>query len=149
MKKSYWFIVVIIAALVGGAIYTGRTQKIKDLVCSFTAERDAYRAHHKPTAGWYYSVEAISTEPTSGKTFIIGRNMQPKMSTARDGSVSISLEPNGKLEEVEVPNKTAGLKTSGIYFTVSNVNGIPTLIYFPSDREVVVHMLRTCENKTP
>ena len=140
MRKTFVYVIVI-GILIGAGILASNSEKVKSFVISLNAECDSYRNHHKSVDGWYYSVESISSEPTTGKTFIIGRNMQPKVSTSKDGVVSISLEPNDRLREIEVPKKTAGLKSVGAYFTVKTVDGTPTLIYFPSDREVITHML--------
>lgn len=133
----------IIATLVGGFVLLGRNEKLKSAVTSFNAERDSYRSHHRPQDGWYYSIESVSTEPVSKKVFIIGRNMQPTMSTSKDGAVTVSLQPNGQLREIEVPSKTAGLKSVGAYFTVKTVDGTPTLIYFPNEQEVIKHMIQS------
>lgn len=132
---------VVIAGIVGVIALVGRNEKLKSSINSFNAERDAYRSHHKPVEGWYYSVESVSTEPVSKKTFIIGRNMQPLLKKLEDGTVSISLEPNGRLYEVEVPVRTAGLKSVGAYFTVKTVDRKRTLIYFPNEQEVIKSMI--------
>lgn len=132
---------LVIAILVGGFTFVSRNEKLKSVAASFNAERDSYRSHHRPQDGWYYSVESISTEPISKKTFIIGRNMQPKFNTSKDG-VLVSLEPNGRLYEVEVPMKTAGIKSIKAFFTVKTVDGKPTLIYFPSEQEVIKSMIQ-------
>lgn len=139
--------IAIIAILVGGFTFVARNEKLKSVLTSFNNERDAYRTHHRPVEGWYYSVEATSPSE-DGKVFIIGRNMQPRMNTTKSGEVSISLEPNDRLREIEVPVKTSRLKSVGVYFTVKTVDGEPILIYFPSEREVITHMLHASDTTT-
>jgi hypothetical protein len=90
-----------------------------------------YKSHHKPTPGWYYSVEETSTE--SGKTFVIGTNVRPQVG----GTVT----KNGKMIEIEVPSKKAGA-LKGAYCIVRNVSGVPTTVYFLDEKTLVLDALQ-------
>jgi hypothetical protein len=95
------------------------------------AESAAYRSHHKPNPGWYYSIDEISTE--NGKTFIIGTNVKPQVG----GTVT----KNGKLVEIEVPNKKVGA-LKGAYCIVRTIDGVPTTVHFLDERTLVLDALQ-------
>lgn len=90
-----------------------------------------YQSHHKPTSGWYYSVDETSTE--NGKTFIIGMNVRPQV-----GGTVIK---NGKLVEIEVPSKKVGA-IKGTYCIVREIDGVPTTVYFVDEKNLVLDALQ-------
>lgn len=139
MKKA--FRILFILAIIGTVGFFGISATNKGMKCVdyFNGDLATYQSHHKPVTNWYYSVETSSVD--GDKTFIIGRNIQPVMKTVKNAEVSISLEPNDKLREIEVPAKKVGLKAGALFFTVKTVDGVPTLIYFPNEREVIKSMI--------